>query len=110
MYRYILCYKLSVWSGDLQIVTNIANSVIPMRKYKMAFKLLEWINFNCSQLTYADASFIGSFENFVCHHILYNVTICQQWLLKTFKRKPMLIFAVMQRNISHLQRPELFFS
>jgi len=71
MYRYILRYKLlrlNYRFGQVtyKIVTNIVNGVIPMRKYEMAFNLLQWINFNCSQLTYADASFIGSFENFVC--------------------------------------------
>ena len=79
MYRYILRYKLlrlNYRFGQVtyKIVTNIVNRVIPMRKNEMAFNLLQWINFNCSQLTYADASFIGSFENFVCRKISFAIS------------------------------------
>ena len=46
MYRYILRYKLlrlnyRFVQVTYKIVTNILNSVIPMRKYEMAFNLLQ---------------------------------------------------------------------
>ena len=79
----------------------------------MAFNLLKGINFNCSQLTYADASFIGSFKNLsvvkfrLRYHIWYDVTICiasfqmgQQWLIQTFKKTYVDICCNAEKHIS----------